>query len=51
LRSWIKANPPEFVVMHKPPIFGEVAAAESPEYQRVVFDAGHIYLVQREPLR
>lgn len=48
LRSWILTDPPDLVVMHKPPIFGEVAAAESSDYQTVPFDAGHIYLAQRQ---
>ena len=48
LYSWLNQQKPDYVVMHSPPSFGEVAAAKSKDYEYVPLHFGAIYLMRRK---
>jgi arabinofuranosyltransferase len=46
--SWLQQDKPDFVVMHKSPAFGEMAAAANPLYAYEPIHFGTIYLMYRK---
>jgi arabinofuranosyltransferase len=45
--SWLEQDKPDYVIVHRYPIFNEIAAIQSPFYVRVK-DFGGIYVMRRE---
>ncbi|MBW4037485.1 MAG: hypothetical protein HIU91_01185 [Acidobacteria bacterium] len=46
--SWLKEDRPDYVVVHRDPWVFERVAAHSPEYERVPFMSGDVYLLRRK---
>jgi arabinofuranosyltransferase len=46
--SWLEQDKPDFVVIHTPVAFGEVAATKSPLYAYEPFHFGPVYLMYRK---